>query len=131
MIHLVIDGLPVSWKAHAGYGRKSFNPRFREKEFYQWQIKSQWNKGEPFRGPVHLEMDYHLPVPVGSSKIRKQQMLANIIRHTKRPDLDNFDKFLSDCLIGIVIEDDSQICEKSCKKIYSEHSQTIVRILLL
>lgn len=125
---LKIEGLPVPWRAHAGFGRKSFNPRFKEKEFYQWQIRSQWNKKGPFGGPIHLEVVYHLPIPQGTSKAKRLQMLNGLIHHLKRPDLDNLDKFLCDCLKTIVFDDDSQVVEKHVTKIYSETPQTVVKI---
>lgn len=125
---ITIDGLPVPWKAHAGYGKRSFNPRFKEKEYYQWQIKSQWNQNIPLAGPIFLKVVYHMPIPLGTSKVRRLQMLNQKMFHIKRPDLDNCNKFLEDCLKGIVFEDDSQVVQIHARKIYSEHPRTVVEI---
>lgn len=128
MILFEIGGLPIPWKVHAGFGRKSFNPRFKEKEFYQWQIKSYYNQALPLAGPIKMDYTYHMPIPKGTSKAKYLQMLNGIMHPIKRPDLDNLNKFLSDCFIGIVIEDDSQIVDLHAKKIYSEIPKTIIKL---
>lgn len=128
MILLQVDGIPVPWRAHGGYGRKSFNPRFREKEYYVWQLKSQYNQIEPIAAPVKMEYTYHMPIPITTSRMRRMQMLNGMMHPMKRPDLDNLNKFLSDCLIGIIILDDSQIVELKCSKIYSERPHTLIKV---
>lgn len=128
MLQLEIAGLPTPWKAHGGYGKRSFNPRFKEKEYVQWQVKAQYNRNIPIRGPVRLDVSYHMPMPTKTSKIRKIQMLAGRIHHLSRPDLDNLNKFLCDALKTLVFEDDSQVVEICARKLYGENGKTIVRI---
>lgn len=127
MIQIQIEGNPVSWKAHAGYGRRSFNPRFKEKEYYQWQIKSQFNQSTVMTCPIKLEFMFHCPIPK-TSGIRRKQMLNGIIHPIKRPDLSNLVKFCEDCLKTIVFEDDSQVCEMIAIKLYSDKPRTVVQI---
>jgi len=67
-------------------------------------------------------------MPKGTSKARRQQMLNGLLHHIKRPDCSNFIKFTEDCLKGIVIEDDSQVCEIIAKKIYGEIAKTIIQV---
>lgn len=128
MLLFSIDGLPVPWAAHQGFGKRSFNPKFKEKEFYQWQVKAQWNC-EPISGPVHLEIVYHMPIPKGTSKPKRLQMLNGILHHLKRPDVDNLNKFLCDAIKGVVMEDDSQVWKIEASKIYSTSPRTTVRII--
>ena len=130
MILLTVDCLPVPWAAHGGYGRRSFNPRYREKEFYKWQLKSQWNQ-EIVTGPLEVEYTYHMPIPSGTSKIRRTQMLNGMMHHLKKPDLDNLDKFLSDVLQGICYENDSQICKKNSSKLFGLSPKTVIKIIPL
>ncbi len=127
MILLTIEGMPVSWKAHAGFGRRSFNPRYKEKEYYQWQIKSQWNQ-DIILSPLRLEFTFHLPIPSGTSKVRRTQMLNGMVHHIKRPDTSNLVKFCEDCLKGIVMEDDSQVTVLLAEKIYSLTPKTLIKI---
>jgi Holliday junction resolvase RusA-like endonuclease len=128
MILLEIEGLPTAWSSHGGHGRRSFNPRFREKAYAQWQIKAQYNQQKPLSCAVKVTFIFHMPIPFGTSKIRRLQMLNDKIHHTKRPDTTNLQKFAEDCLKGIVLEDDSQVVEVSAKKIYGENSKTVLRI---
>ena len=131
MITIVIDGIPVSWRAHAGYGRKSFNPRYREREYYQWQIRSQWNQQTPISAPIRLDVAFHLPIPKATSKVRRLQMLNDKIHHICRPDVDNLNKFLNDTLKGIVFEDDSQVVALNSRKIYGETPKTVVNLEII
>lgn len=123
-----ISGLPTPWAAHQGYGRKSFNPRFKEKEYAQWQFKSQFNRNSPIAGPIHADICFHLPIPAGTSKARKRDMLAGRLRHIKKPDVDNLTKFILDAAKKIIFDDDSQIVTLFARKIYSECPKTIIRI---
>jgi Holliday junction resolvase RusA-like endonuclease len=118
----------VPWAAHKGYGRRAYNPRFKEKEFYQWQIKSQWNRVNPIASGVTLDFLFHMPIPVGTSKVKKRQMLSGMIQHTKKPDTTNLVKFAEDTLKKICIEDDSQVTKIIATKIYSETPKTVIKI---
>jgi Holliday junction resolvase RusA-like endonuclease len=128
MILIEISGIPVPWKSHGGYGKRSYNPRYRQREQIQWQIRSQWNQEKPIGGPVRIEFTFHMPIPTGTSKIRRISMLNNKLHHIKRPDLSNCTKFLEDCLKEIVIEDDSQVVEMFSRKIYSEKPRSVIKI---
>lgn len=124
----VLDGIPIPWKAHGGAGRRSFNPLYKERQYYQWQIRAQHNREEPITSPVRLDLTFHMPIPKATSGIRKQQMLNGVMHHIKRPDVTNLQKFIEDCIKGIVIEDDAQVVEVNARKIYSETPKTILKI---
>lgn len=126
-IELIIPGIPVSWRSHAGFGRRSFNPRFKEKECYEWNIKQQYKRGI-ISDPVSIICTYKMPIPKSVSKRQRENMKEGLIYHSKRPDIDNLNKFLCDCLKTIVFYDDSQIHTIHANKIYSETPETIVRI---
>jgi Holliday junction resolvase RusA-like endonuclease len=128
MILLQIDGIPVPWAAHQGYGRRAFNPKFKERSFAQWQLKAQYNQQAPLTTPVKIEFTFHMPVPEGTSKVRRLQMLNGRMHHMKRPDTSNLTKFCEDCLKGVVIEDDSQVVEIVSRKIYGEKPKTVIKI---
>ncbi len=122
---LEIEGHPVPWKAHAGYGRRSFNPLFREREYVQWQIKNQIGSGfNLIEGPVSVVFTYYFPFPKSMSKKKRDQGCP----HTKRPDITNLNKFLEDCLKTIVIVDDSQVVEITGRKFYSSDVKTVIKI---
>ena len=124
----VIDGLSVPWAAHGGYGKRSFNPRYREKQYTQWQLKAQFNRDAPISGPVRVDLHFVRPIPKGTSKARKLQMLNGIIFPITRPDRGNYLKFYEDCLTGVAIEDDSQIVAGEVCKIFGESPKTIIKL---
>lgn len=131
MILLTIDGLPTPWTpSRVTRTRHAFNPKYREKEYATWQIRSQFNQ-QPISGAVKLDIAFHMPIPAGTSKIRRTQMLNGILHHIKRPDTTNLQKFIEDCLKGIVIEDDSQVCEINARKIYAVAPKTVVQVFAL
>ena len=127
MIQLEIEGIPVSWKSHAGFGRRSFNPRFREKDYVTYHIKKQYSL-PPIQGPVFITYDFYFPIPRSTSKVKRSKMLKDELSHIKRPDASNCIKFYEDCLKTIVIEDDSQVVEMIAKKHYSDHPRTYIII---
>jgi Holliday junction resolvase RusA-like endonuclease len=129
MILLQVDGIPVPWAAHQGFGRRAFNPRMKERMQAQWQIKAQYNQKQPLCGPLWAEFIFHIPIPKATSKAKRIQMLAGMIFPYTRPDRTNYLKFIEDCLNGIVISDDAQIVAGPVTKIYSETPKTIIKLM--
>lgn len=128
MILIEIDGNPIPWKSHGGFGKRSFNPRNGEREKIQWQIRAQYNQISPLTGPIRCSYTYFMPIPKTISNIRRLQMLNGLMHPIKRPDIDNLNKFLSDTLIGLIIEDDSQIVSLTATKIYGERPKTVIKL---
>ncbi len=131
MLYFEILHPPVPWKAHAGFGKKAYNPRHKEKLFYQWQLRSAYNREKPISQPVKISMVFHMPIPSTTSKARRRQMLNGIIHHVVRPDCTNMQKFSEDTLKGIILEDDSQVVQIESRKIYSETPKTVITIEVL
>lgn len=127
MIILEVFGKPINWVHHKGYGNRSYNPKHKEKEQVRWQIAAQFNQ-KPLGCPIIAHFTFYMPIPIGTSSIRKKEMLCGRIRHTKRPDRSNMLKFYEDCLTGIVIEDDSQIWDGNTTKLFGEAPKVLIRI---
>jgi Holliday junction resolvase RusA-like endonuclease len=123
MITLEIEGTPIPWASHQGYGRRSFNPRFKEKEMIRWVAKAQYI-GEPIKGPIKIYYKFYMPIPKSLSKSEKEVLYF----HTKRPDITNLIKFVEDCIKGIYFEDDSQVCEVVAEKVYSLRPRTVITV---
>ena len=126
-IKLTISCPPVPWAAHAGYGRRAFNPRFREKKFCQWEIKNQY-KGKVLTDPISMVLSFYMPIPKNTSKKKRLAMLEFKEYHTKKPDTSNLIKFIEDCLKTMVFSDDSQVYEIIAEKKYSEQPGTEIII---
>ena len=83
----------------------------------------------PVRVAVSVSFTAVLPLPQSVSKKRKQAMLEGAELPVKKPDIDNLAKQLLDAMTRLQFwEDDKQIAELHCKKIYGEVGKWIVRI---
>lgn len=134
MISLDLFGDPIS-KISPHFRRRgkfinAYDPKEKLKVGVQWQIRSIY-KNEPLTVPVALDIIFFMPIPASQSGIKKRQMANGIIAHTKKPDIDNLQKFYCDCMKKIVFKDDAQIVEIRAKKIYSNKSGTLIRIIPL
>lgn len=134
MISFELFGNPVpqSRPRFISKGKKSFcyNSKKKLKNSFRWQISSQFR--EPLIDvPVRVDLIFFMPIPGSSKKIQKRQMANGLIGHTKRPDLDNLQKFALDCLSGVVLKDDCLVCEIRAKKVYSHSPGTNIRIFPL
>jgi Holliday junction resolvase RusA-like endonuclease len=128
-ITVTLSGPPVPWTpSRVVRGKYAFSPRYREKQHHQWEVKQQYTS-EPINEPVALKIELYMPVPSSASKKQREKMLANIIPHTKRPDCTNMQKYAEDCLVGIVLKDDSQVIWVRTQKQYAEIPKTVISIL--
>ena len=73
---------------------------------------------EPLETPVAVYIYVTFPVPQSYSKKRTEACLSGSERHTKRPDLDNCVKAVTDGMNGVVYLDDSQITSIHATKVY-------------
>jgi Holliday junction resolvase RusA-like endonuclease len=127
MLSLTLPGPPIPFKSPY-VGRKGvFNPRHKEMALMKAQLRSQY-AGKPLEGHLIVDMFFHMPIPKCASKKQKEAMLKGLLRHTKKPDIDNLRKIVSDVLQEIVIVNDSQIFEGFTAKMYSENPRTVINI---
>lgn len=134
MISIELFGNPVPQQrprfARKGKFVSCYDNQSKLKEGYRWQIKSQFRE-DPIKTPLAVDLIFFMPIPKSTSGIKKRQMGNGIIAHTKKPDIDNLQKFILDCLNKLAFEDDSQIVEIRAKKIYSSKPGTTVRLIPL
>ncbi len=85
-------------------------------EYYQQSTKAfMFEKDQP----ICVNVVFGMPIPKSIPKSRQDAMAQGIIRHTKRPDIDNLIKSVLDALNGVAWVDDSQIVRLSASKEYS------------
>lgn len=83
----------------------------------------------PAGGAISLSFTAVIPVPQSVSKKKKAEMLAGSMRPTKKPDIDNLAKQILDAMTRLQFwEDDKQIVELHCRKVYGESGKWIVEI---
>jgi Holliday junction resolvase RusA-like endonuclease len=126
MMTIVIPLEPVPWAAHRGYGKKSFNPKYKEREAFQYYIRQQY-KDKPIEGAVIIYFQFQMPIPKSFAKKKKLMASNRELAHTKKPDCTNMQKFTEDCLKGILFIDDSQVVGISSSKFYSEIPQVMIQ----
>jgi len=83
---------------------------------------------EPLKTPVAVLVTAVFPVPLTYPKKRREACLSGSERHTKRPDLDNIVKAVTDGMNGVVYGDDSQIVRLVANKVYG--TDAMVEVLV-
>lgn len=81
---------------------------------------NQYPNFKTLEGPIDMRIYIYKSIPKSESKTKKIEMSKNIIKPTKKPDIDNIVKSIFDGLNKIAYKDDSQICSLYVEKIYSE-----------
>lgn len=126
MIQLQLHGKPVPWSA-SEKGRYCFyDPKGKEKEYARWQIKAQY-RDRPIGGHVALDFIFFIPIPKGTSKAKRAQMLDGRILPTS-PDTTNMQKLYEDCLQGIVIENDRFTNRVTSQRKYAEEPGVLIQV---
>ena len=78
--------------------------------------------------PVSVRISVVLAVPRSFSRAKRQQVLEGLIRPTKKPDLDNIYKCVTDALSGVIYRDDRQIVKAEMEKRYGEEAEAGVYV---
>jgi Holliday junction resolvase RusA-like endonuclease len=82
----------------------------------------------PTRDAVTLMMVAFIPIPASWPKQKRACAAAGLLLPTSRPDLDNYEKVVTDALNGVCYEDDSQICDVIKSKRYSTNPRVHVSV---
>lgn len=80
---------------------------------------------EKFRGPVHMEVSFFMPIPV-CSKAKKLEFENRL--HKQRPDFSNLLKFIEDAALEVLYHDDCIISSVCGSKMYSVEPRTELTI---
>lgn len=76
--------------------------------------------------PVYVTIVAYYPIPKSATKKRHAEMQADVLLPTKKPDLDNVVKSITDALNAYAWHDDSQIVSVTAEKHYSEDPHVAV-----
>ena len=83
---------------------------------------------EPLETPVAVFIHITYAIPSSYSKKRREACLNGFERHTKRPDLDNVVKSITDGMNGVVYKDDSQITGLHATKVWG--TEGLVQVMV-
>ena len=78
--------------------------------------------------PLYVEIIAYMGIPKSKSKKWRTAAICGRERPTKKPDVDNLFKLVTDALSGILYNDDKQIVSCRVQKWYSEEPRTEVKI---
>lgn len=126
MIQLELTGKPVSWSAPTKGKNGFYDKKSAIKEQARWQIKAQYRE-KPLEGFVAVDFVFFVPIPKGTSKALKSQMLRRMVLPTS-PDSTNLQKLYEDCLEGIVIENDRYVNRVSSVRYFSESPGVLISV---
>jgi Holliday junction resolvase RusA-like endonuclease len=130
MIILTIDGPPIAWKRAAPNWktRSMYDTQKKEKEQVRWQLRQQY-KENTLTMPLEVIIVCYFPIPESISKVKRSQMLSNMIHHNQDPDGDNLDGFYWDCMQGVIFKNDNQIFDHRTTKLYGLKGKTVISVI--
>lgn len=105
-----------------------YDPSKMTKKQIQWQIAPHAPK-EPLSGALEMHIAFYMPIPKNARGLQRQAMSHNVVKHYKRPDIDNLAYIVTNALKGIVYKDDSQICRLVLDKLYGEQPKTVIKVM--
>jgi Holliday junction resolvase RusA-like endonuclease len=82
--------------------------------------KAAMGGSELLETPITVAIYIRVGIPASFSKQKHKDALANYIRPTKKPDIDNIAKCFLDAMNGIVYLDDKQVVSLHITKEYAE-----------
>ncbi len=124
---LFVDDAPV------GKGRPRFTRTGRcytPKATRQAENRVRWaghqHQGALITGPMGVLVLAVFPIPKSWSKKKRQEAEAGRVRPAVKPDFDNVAKLYCDALNGLMWEDDKQIVDGRCIKVYGQQPGVLV-----
>ena len=78
--------------------------------------------------PLRVVIKVMQAIPKATNKTTRSLMLGNVIRPTKKPDIDNCTKLVLDALNGVAYEDDKQVVEISVGKWYGTEDSMLITV---
>lgn len=130
----IINGDPIPQARHRTFRRKgknvNYDPCSDQKSVHMFFLRQHANIF-----PETVEKDfYHVSflfcfkVPKSDSKSIKEKKVLGHLTHTCKPDLDNLEKFLLDCMTGIFFSDDKKVVKLQSEKKWSDKGYTEIHI---
>ena len=126
---VIINGEPVP-KARPRFGNgRMFTPK--KSADYEKYVAEQYKlqKGEIFNEePIDIKIRAYFRIPTSASQRKQRAMKVGMEVPTKRPDLDNIIKSITDGLNEVAYPDDKFIVSISATKEYAEEPRVEVEI---
>lgn len=115
---------PIPWARAGLNGTQFFDKQQEEKLMFGLILNKQHGAEDLFLGPLHLDATFYLE----QSKKKAERNGSQF--HSKRPDLDNYIKFILDTINDCknIWVDDNQVSWITAKKVYGKNAKTVITI---
>ncbi|HBF7766709.1 TPA: RusA family crossover junction endodeoxyribonuclease [Clostridioides difficile] len=127
-VNFTIDGEPVGKERPRmnTYAKRTYTPNktknYEDYIKYLYQSKVKYY----FKGYIKMTLRCYYSIAKSNSKKVKEQKRNNVLRPSKKPDIDNVVKIIADALNEIAYKDDTQIVEVVASKYYSDRPRVEV-----
>ena len=126
---IIIPQIPISqirmrFSSRGGFG-KVYDPRAKEKNALKHFFKKQ--QKETFEHP-RVTFVFHMPIPKSIRKSLVPLYNSGLLKHEKKPDVDNLIKLYLDCLDGIFFDGDQKVTLGAPIKVYHREPKVIIYI---
>lgn len=129
-MYIILPGTPISqirMRASRIHGfTQMYDPRAKEKNAIKHFLKQHYQDDKIIHPRVSFL--FLMPIPKSLHKKTREGYAIGIIKHEKKPDVDNLVKLYLDCLTGICFERDEEVSLGPCIKLYSTTPQTVIFI---
>lgn len=127
---IIIPGEPVS-QARMKFKRigsfvTTYDPKAKEKKKIRKDLE-ELTKLHALGYP-RLSFLFQMPIPKSIPKRDLALYQSGLLKHDKKPDIDNLIKLYLDCLDGIVLHGDQKVSLGPCNKVYHPEPKTIIWI---
>jgi len=133
VMKITVPGKPIAKKrprfVRRGKGVITFNPQ--ETEEGKWLLLAQGQIDEKIIGPVKMICRFVFERPkshFGTGKNSGVLKASAPQYHIQKPDVDNLQKFVKDCLNGVAYRDDSQIVSVVALKEWGDEAVTEIEM---
>lgn len=132
MIRFEILGKPIAKKRprFTRYGRP-YSDQKADKNRFILQCLDVFHDKTQMAGALEVEMIFIFERPKSHFGTGRNSMMlkkSSPFFHTKKPDIDNLEKFAADCLNKLAWKDDSQIIILKSMKLYGNVAKTKIKI---
>jgi len=126
---IIIPGEPVAQTRMRFTNIKGFSRVYDPCEKVKKQVREKLNTTEiqEFEHP-RISFIFHMPIPKSISKKDRNLYQSGVIKHEKKPDVDNLLKLYMDCLDGIFFQGDQRVTLGPCVKLYNQDPKTVIII---
>lgn len=126
---IVIPGIPVcqlrmKFVSKNGFGR-AYDPRDKQKKEIRAFIGKVCADKPKFSHP-RVSFVFHMPIPKSIPKKKRFLYDCGLLKHEKKPDVDNFIKLYLDCMDDIFFDGDQKVSLGYAVKLYHPEPKTII-----